>query len=87
MAQTENVQKILKQNKEYIEIVTAEQERKLSDYIVESFVRFNELQSKIEEVISFVNELSQTASLQHKPDNSAVDNKKKNANVSQKSKT
>ena len=40
---------------ESLKAVTAVQDKKLSDYIVESFVRFNGLENKLEEVIDFVN--------------------------------
>ena len=40
---------------ESLKAVTTGQDKKLSDYIVESFVRFNGLENKLEEVINFVN--------------------------------
>ena len=40
---------------EYLKAETAAQDKKLSDYIVESFVRINGLENKLEEVINFVN--------------------------------
>ena len=40
---------------ESLKAVTTEQDKKLSDYIVESFVRFNGLENKLEEVIDPVN--------------------------------
>ena len=40
---------------ESLKAVTAAQDTKLSDYIVESFVRFNCLETKLDEVINFVN--------------------------------
>ena len=51
----EDIQKELNVNINCIKAVTEEHDRKLSDYIVESFVRMNGLENKLGEVIDFVN--------------------------------
>ena len=73
-AKNEHIQKSLDCNRDLIRIVAAEQEKKLSDYIVESFVRFNELENKVEEVINFVNNMSKARNvdLKAKPNNPAA---------------
>ena len=54
-SQNEQVEEILNRDRESINVATGALDKKLSDYIIESFVRLNGLESKLEEVIDFVN--------------------------------
>ena len=53
--QNEQVQEFLQRDRESINVATGALDKKLSEYIIESFVRFNGLERKLEEVIDFVN--------------------------------
>ena len=52
----EHFQKVLESDRNSSNLATIEIDKKLSDYIVESFVRFNGIEGKLEEVINFVND-------------------------------
>ena len=65
---------------ESLKAVSTEQNKKLSDYIVESFVRFNGVENKLEEVIDFVNvnvsNASQISTASRKPTTASRQNPK-----------
>ena len=85
----EDIQKELNVNINCIKTVAAEHDRKLSDYIVESFVRMNGLENKLGEVIDFVNMniVSNTSKVNSQPKSTKSGAAQQNTEIHQKSKS